>query len=735
MGNKKKTNNKKSTAAKPESAKAAYIQQIKALMSTVLDLLNHYAGTEFSLKKIFKALGAENQREKNAIQAVLAELVASGKIQEPRPFTFVSQKKLSGKTYQGRVDHVSRDYAYVICDEFAEDVMISTERLHHAFHGDTVEFVLISKGRNRKIQGEVTNIISRNKTEFVGKLEISLRYAFVVVDDRKIHSDFFLPLAKVKEAGAKHGDKVIIELGEWRPNDKNPTAMIKRVLGKSGENDTEMHAILFEFGLPAEFEKHLEEEAEKIPLGITPEETAKRRDFRNITTFTIDPDTAKDFDDAISIRQLDNGNWEIGVHIADVTHYVTEGSPIDLEGERRATSVYLVDRVVPMLPEKLSNYLCSLVPNEDRLTFSTVFEMTESGKIENTWIGKTVIHSDRRFTYEEAQDRIETGLGEFADEIRVLNTIAKKLQAKRFRAGAISFESVEVKFSLDEKGKPVGIIPKIRKDAHKLIEEFMLLANKTVAEFAFRYNRGGAKRINTMIYRVHELPDPEKLENLALIAKKFGHELDLNEKKFSHSLNHLSATTEGKPEHYILQSLSVRAMAKARYTTEPLGHFGLAFKHYSHFTSPIRRYPDVMVHRLLFDYLNGKNSPARDAYEAKSKHSSDMEKRAADAERASIKLKQVEYMSEHIGKRFDGIVSGVTEWGLYIEIPATACEGMVRVSDMEDDYYDYDSRNHALRGRKRNNLIALGDKVVAQVKSVDFDKRSIDLIFIRKIIG
>jgi ribonuclease R len=501
-----------------------------------------------------------------------------------------------------------------------------------------------------------------------------------------------------------------------------------QVLGRAGEHNTEMHAIMAEFGLPFEFPERVVQEAEKIEEGITQAEISRRRDFREVTTFTIDPVDAKDFDDALSVRKLENENWEIGVHIADVTHYVQPDSLLEKEAYRRATSVYLVDRVVPMLPERLSNGLCSLRPQEDKLTFSAVFEMDKDGKVLQEWFGRTIIHSDRRFSYEEAQEVLESGTGDFAEELLLLNDLAKKLKEERFKKGAISFETIEVKFKLDEKGTPLAVYPKVRKDAHKLIEEFMLLANKKVAEFVYKMRKGESR--NTMVYRIHDSPDVEKLKTLSTFVKKLGYSLNVDEKKVSSSLNKMIDDIEGKPEQSVLQSLAIRTMAKAKYSTETIGHFGLAFMHYTHFTSPIRRYPDMMAHRLLQHYLDKGKSVNKAEYEDKSRHSSDMEKVAADAERASIKYKQVEFMKNAETRPFEGIVTGVTEFGIFVEMIETRCEGMVRMSDMDDDYYELDADNYRVIGRHTGKIISFGDKVMVTVKDTNLAKRSIDLEFV-----
>jgi ribonuclease R len=554
---------------------------------------------------------------------------------------------------------------------------------------------------------------------------VSKSYAFVVPDHRKMHQDFFIYPENIN--GARTGDKVIIEVTSWAENEKKPEAKVIEVLGKAGENEAEIHSIMAEFGLPFRFTDIVEEESKKIDEGITEKEIRKRRDFRDVVTFTIDPVDAKDFDDALSFRKLENGNYEIGIHIADVTHYVKPNTALDGEAYDRATSVYLVDRTIPMLPERLSNELCSLRPNEDKLTFAAVFEMDDKAKIQNEWFGRTIIHSDCRFSYEEAQTILEKGQGILADELRILNDFAKKLRKERFAKGAVNFETTEVKFKLDEKGIPLAVIPKVRKDAHKLIEEFMLLANKQVATFVYNYKKGKEK--NTFVYRIHDFPDPEKVKDFSLFAKQFGHKMEVEEQSISRSLNKLMEAIEGKPEQNILEQLAIRTMAKAKYSTETKGHFGLAFQHYAHFTSPIRRYPDMMVHRLLQHYLDEGKPVSNAEYEEKCLHTSEREKRAADAERASIKYKQVEFMTYAENKVYEGLISGVTEWGLYAEIVETKCEGMIRLADLTDDFYEFDERSYRVVGRKKKKIYTLGDRVKVRVKKTDIDKRLIDLVF------
>ncbi|MFN3487926.1 MAG: ribonuclease R, partial [Emticicia sp.] len=620
--------------------------------------------------------------------------------------------------------------------------------------------------KNGNPEGCIIEIIERGRTEIVGKIQVFGNYALVRPDHKNLYDDIFIPKDKIN--GATKDDLVIVKIVEYPTKVQQGIGEITEILGKSGDNNAEMHAILAEFGLPIRFDKAIEEEAAAISEVITEAEIEKRRDFRNILTFTIDPHDAKDFDDALSFRMLENQNYEIGVHIADVTHYVQEDTRLEEEALNRATSVYLVDRTIPMLPEKLSNNLCSLRPHEDKLTFSAVFEMTHDGRLINEWFGRTIIHSDHRFSYEDAQEVLENEEGDVLnpvteqDEVlekyrfplHTLNHLAKILKKERFRNGAINFETNEVKFKLDETGKPLGVVLKIRKDAHKLIEEFMLLANKKVAEFVFKMgdkrhetkdsrNENREKETqnselktqnsNTMVYRVHEPPNPEKLQNFANFAARFGYSIKTDsDKTLSNSMNKMMAEVEGTPVQNVLEQLAVRTMSKARYTTEPLGHFGLAFEHYSHFTSPIRRYPDMMAHRLLQHYLTAspKNraNVSQDDFEKKSKHSSDREKLAAEAERASIKYKQVEFMSLQERRTiFSGVVTGVTDFGIFVEITSTSCEGMVRLADLKDDFYEWDRNNYRVVGKRTGRVINFGDTVKVTVKGTDLERRSMDL--------
>jgi ribonuclease R len=691
----------------------------------ILSFFEQYKSKPFSIKQLINKLNFKSDSQRTDLADNLEKLVNSGSVTKLRNGTFRHNAKAVFIT--GRVDFVNPRFAYVISPESKEDLWISANKLNFAFDGDIVKAMVYTDAqkKDKKPEGEVVEIIERKKTDYVGKIDIAPRFSFVIPDGRKMHYDIFVPHDKIM--GANDKDKVVVRIKEWPDkNNKNPVGEVIEVLGKAGENETEMNAIMAEFGLPVKFPQKVINESEEISEVITPEEIGKRRDFRNITTFTIDPVDAKDFDDALSIRKLENNNWEIGVHIADVTHYVTASTEIEKEAFRRATSVYLVDRVIPMLPEKLSNGLCSLRPKEDKLTFSAVFEMDNDAKILKQWFGRTIIHSDRRFSYEEVQEVLESKEGDFKEEILVLDDLAKKLRTERFKKGAIGFETVEVRFQLDQNGVPLAVVPKIRKDAHKLIEDFMLLANKKVAEYVFFMKKGQDK--NTFVYRTHDHPNTEKLNALALFAKRFGHDVQLEEEdKIAASLNKLVEEVEGKPEQNVLQSLAIRTMAKAKYTTEPDIHFGLAFQHYTHFTSPIRRYPDMMVHVLLDHYLNGGKSENKTYYEDKCIHASEMEKLAADAERASIKYKQVEFMSKMLGQEFDGIVSGVTEFGLFVEMVETKCEGLVRMSELDDDYYEFDAENYRIIGKKNKRMYTLGDTVKVKVIRTDLEKRTIDL--------
>lgn len=620
--------------------------------------------------------------------------------------------------------------AFIVTDDPDEnDIYVAPRKLRTALNGDRVKVYVYAKTKGRRKEGEIIEILKRAKTEFTGIVKLSEHYAFFIPDDRKMMHDIFIPMEALN--GARNGIKAVAEITDWPAQAKNPVGRIKHILGVQGENDTEMNAILAEYGFPLEFPAEVEREAKSIPSEITKEEIAQRRDCRDITTFTIDPFDAKDFDDALSFRKLDNGNYEVGVHIADVSHYIAPDSPLDKEAFDRGTSVYLVDRVIPMLPERLSNGLCSLRPNEDKLCFAAIFELDEKANIINQWFGKTVIHSNRRFTYEEVQQVIETNEGDYRDEILKLNELAYILRDRKFKAGAISFETTEVKFKLDENGKPTGVYVKERKDAHKLIEDFMLLANRKVAEHVSKMGKG--KQKYTFVYRTHDSPKPDALNSFALFASRFGYKINTkSDKEIARSLNYLMEDVEGKKEQNVLTHLAIRSMAKAIYTTKSSSHYGLAFDHYTHFTSPIRRYPDVMVHRLLEHYLHGGQSVNAEHYEKMCQHASQMEKRAADAERASVKYKQAEFLQDQIGHIYSGVISGVTEWGMYVEIIENKCEGMIRLRDISDDFYTLDEKNYQIIGQRKKRAYRLGDEVKIRVKNVDLAKKQIDFSLVQE---
>lgn len=723
----------------------SYYDQLKA---EILAFLSVNIERPYTLQDLFTHYDVKNKQEKALYGMLVEDLLEEGKIYQIDKGKYTVD--VNANAVVGRLDHVNPKFGFIRYDDTKPDIWVDADDLKGAIDGDLVKATIYGefykKGNNP--EGAVIEIIERGRKEIVGKIQVFGNYALVRPDHKNLHDDIFIPKDKIN--GATKDDLVIVKIIEYPTNVQQGVGEVTEILGKSGDNNAEMHAILAEFGLPIRFDKAIEEEAAAISEVITEEEIKKRRDFRNILTFTIDPHDAKDFDDALSFRILENQNYEIGVHIADVTHYVQEGTRLEEEALNRATSVYLVDRTIPMLPEKLSNNLCSLRPHEDKLTFSAVFEMTHDGRVVNEWFGRTVIHSDHRFSYEDAQEVLENEEGDVLnpatepDEIlekyrfplHTLNHLAKILKKERFRNGAINFETNEVKFKLDETGKPLGVVLKIRKDAHKLIEEFMLLANKKVAEFVFKVPQppmGEQKVELTMVYRVHEPPNPEKLQNFANFAGRFGFSIKTDsDKTLSNSMNKMMAEVEGTPVQNVLEQLAVRTMSKARYTTEPLGHFGLAFEHYSHFTSPIRRYPDMMAHRLLQHYLTAspkdRNKVSHDEYEKKSKHSSDREKLAAEAERASIKYKQVEFMSLQERRTiFTGVVTGVTDFGIFVEITSTSCEGMVRLGDLKDDFYEWDRNNYRVVGKRTGRVINFGDTVKVTVKGTDLERRSMDL--------
>ena len=697
--------------AKKKEKKAGKRMKKKELANILMDFFHTKQEEVISLKYLFAELHLTTHPLKMLCMDILADMLADDYITEVDK----NKYKLNnhGIEMTGTFQRKSNGKNSFIPEGGGEPIFIAERNSAHAMNNDKVKIAFFAKRKHHDAEGEVIEILERANDTFVGTLEVEKSYAFLVTENRTLANDIFIP--KDKLTGGKTGDKAVVKAIEWPDKAKNPIGQVIDILGKAGDNTTEMHAILAEFGLPYVYPQAVEKAADKIPAEITAEEIARREDFRKVTTFTIDPKDAKDFDDALSIRKLKDNLWEVGVHIADVTHYVKEGSIIDKEAEKRATSVYLVDRTIPMLPERLCNFLCSLRPHEEKLAFSVIFDITEKGDVKNSRVVHTVIYSDRRFTYEEAQQIIETKNGDFKDEVLMLDTIAKALREKRFAAGAINFDRYEVKFEIDEKGKPVSVYFKESKDANKLVEEFMLLANRTVAEQIGRVPKG--KKAKVLPYRIHDLPDPEKLDNLNQFIARFGYKLRTSGTKtdISKSINHLLDDIQGKKEENLIETVSIRAMQKARYSTHNIGHYGLAFDYYTHFTSPIRRFPDMMVHRLVTKYLDGGRSVSESKYEDLCDHSSNMEQIAANAERASIKYKQVEFMSERVGQTYDGVISGVTEWGLYVELNENKCEGMIPMRDLDDDYYEFDEKNYCLRGRRKNHTYSLGDAITVKV--------------------
>jgi ribonuclease R len=707
----------------------------------IYKILSKDSNKSFNYKQIAAILEVDDTQSRNDIIKELKYLAAKEQIEEvERGMYTVSAKQ---DYVEGKIDMTSRKTAYFVSPELEEDVFIPTNNLGKALDKDKVKVYIYNRRKGRKPEGEVVEIIERFKTEFVGVIDIQKNFAFVSTANAKMYTDIFIP--KNKLGNAENGDVVLVKMDDWPAKADSPFGEVLRVLGKPGEHNTEIHAILAEYGLPSDFPVDVEVFAQKINTEIEEEEVARRRDMRKVLTFTIDPKDAKDFDDALSFQKLENGNYEIGIHIADVSHYLQEGTILDAEAYSRATSVYLVDRVVPMLPEVLSNFACSLRPNEEKYTFSAIFEINEKAEVKEQWFGRTVIYSDQRFAYEEAQHIIETEGNVIPQEISItgseytvsedirfatlkLNELSKVLRRKRMANGAISFDKVEVKFNLNEEAEPVGVYFKVAKDANHLIEEFMLLANRKVAEFI-----GKQRPEKTFVYRIHDEPDQDKLINMQTVIAKFGYKIDLRSKNdISKSLNSLLAEVQGKKEQNLVDTLAIRTMSKAKYSTENIGHYGLAFEYYSHFTSPIRRYPDVMAHRLLQHYLDGGKSADKDTYEEQCTHSSTMESLAANAERDSIKYMQVKYMLDHQHEEFLGVISGVTEWGIYVEIVSNKCEGMCRIREIKDDYYTFDDKQYALVGEVTKNILQLGDEVFVKVKNADLVKKQLDFTYLRK---
>ena len=703
-----------------------------ALTGIILSIFAENPFKKYNYKQIGHLIGVKDQAGRDLLLNILDDLIFTEDLNEVRKGKYMlNPKKLQElankkKYITGTVDMKKTGKAYIVSDEGGDDIYVASNNVGHALHNDHVKVLLFPKRKSHKTEGQIIKVLERIKDTYVGVLEMSKNFGFVVTDNQTMPYDIFV--AKSKTLDALNGQKVLVKITEWPKQSNNPFGEIIEVLGAPGDNDVEMKSILADYNFPLSFPDNVEKDADKINTTISTSEIKKRKDFRKTLTITIDPLDAKDFDDAISLKKLANGNYELGVHIADVSHYVSPGTAIDDEGLKRATSVYLVDRVIPMLPEVLSNNVCSLRPNEDKLTFSAVFIMNNKAEVLEEWFGKTIINSDKRFTYEEAQEIIETGKGEFSEEINIINALATILRKKRFNNGSINFSSEEVKFKLDEKGKPIETYVKEQKEANHLVEEFMLLANKKVAELIGKPKSQDAK---AFVYRIHDEPNPEKLNTFVQFLKKLGYGLNVSSRQsLASSYNNLFEKIHGKGEEHMIETIAIRTMAKAEYSTENIGHYGLAFPYYTHFTSPIRRYPDLMVHRLLERYLAGGKSVKKDTYEEMCKHSSEMERKATQAERDSVKYKQVEFLLDKKGKVFDGAISGVSKWGIFVSLDISKSEGLIRFNDLKDDYYYLDEDNYRIIGRQSGNKYSLGDKVHVLVKNVDLDKRQLDFAIV-----
>lgn len=695
------------------------------LTALILHYFEEKVDDSITLKQLFERLHLTTHPLKMLCVEILDELVEDNYLTEIERHRY----KLSSYSLEmkGTFQRKSNGRNWFVPEEGGEPILIAERNSRHALNGDKVRIAFYAKRKGRGPEGEVVEILERAEGNFVGTLDINKNYAFLLNDDKNLANDIFIPKDKLK--GAKNGDKVVVRITEWPEKARNPIGEVVDVLGKAGENNTEMHAILAEFGLPYKYPEAVEKAAEYIQAGITDEEVARREDFRNVLTFTIDPKDAKDFDDALSLRRINDNLWEVGVHIADVTHYVKERTLIDKEAYKRATSVYLVDRTIPMLPEKLCNNLCSLRPDEDKLCYSVIFHMDDRGEVKKSRIAHTVIRSNRRFCYEEVQDILEAKQGEMAEELMTLDRLAKVQREKRFKNGAINFDRYEVKFDIDETGKPIGVYFKESTDATQLIEEFMLLANRTVAERIGRVPKG--KKAKVFPYRIHDVPDPDKLMNLSQFISRWGYKVRATGSKetVAKSINNMLNDVKGQKEQDLIENITIRAMAKARYSIYNIGHYGLALEYYTHFTSPIRRYPDMMVHRLLTRYLDEDKRTVNElTYENYCEHCSDMEQTAANAERASTKYKQVEFMQDRLGQVFEGVISGITEWGLYVELNDNKCEGMIPIRDLDNDYYEFDEKNYCLRGRHKQHIYQLGDPLKVKVARTNLEKRQLDFV-------
>lgn len=724
---KNKSEKKSNKPGKKNSSSKSDNKRMKkeAMIHAVINAFKSSPKEFFNYRQISSMIGVTNQVQKLQVVDILYDLSADNFISEIDRGRY--RYNDWGTTAVGTFIRRQNGKNSFIPEEGGTPIFIAERNSSHALNGDKVKIQLLAKRKGADPEGEVIEILESDRRTITGKLQVTKGFAFLITEDKTLANDIFIPKDKLKNG--KTGDKAIVRITEWPEEAKNPLGEVIDILGTAGDNNAEMNAILAEYDLPYKYPVNVEKAADKIPESIPEEEIAKREDFREVVTFTIDPKDAKDFDDALSARLLENGNWEVGVHIADVTHYVKPESLIDREAYSRATSVYLVDRTIPMLPERLCNQICSLRPNEEKLCFAAIFELNKNAEIKQCHIARTVIKSNRRFTYEEAQEVIEQGEGDYKEEILALNSLAQKLRDKRFKNGAIAFDRYEVKFDIDETGKPLGTYIKVSKEANKLIEEFMLLANRVVAEFV---GKSKNKTKKTFVYRTHEQPDPEKLKDFSIFISRFGHKIRTEGSKtdISKGINILLDKVQGKPEENLVETLAIRSMQKAHYTTENIGHYGLAMDYYTHFTSPIRRYPDMMVHRLLERYLAGGRSVIKSKYEEYCKHCSDMEVLASNAERSSIKYKQVEFMKDKLGQVFDGVVSGVTEWGLYVELNANKCEGLVPIRDLDDDYYEFDDKNYCLLGRKTRRSYRLGDSITVKVAQANLEKKQLDFALV-----